>query len=147
LLAVELLLQARLRAEDFGKVQIQLRHGPHDLFQTLLTWAPSPAGSLPSCQKNSHWYSLPDLCDITDTLIGDNDGVYHLALFNDRPKPGLKGTLSQAELHIIGARFNGDIRNKATRGELGCGSVAGFVWGEENGEEVLFHPDEAVTML
>ncbi|MGB7721183.1 MAG: recombinase family protein [Bryobacteraceae bacterium] len=85
-----------------------------------------------------------ELCGITDTLIGDSDGVYHPALCNDRLLLGLKGTRSEAELHIIRARLDGGIGNKAARGELRRGLPVGFVWGEQDGE-VLFHPDEAVT--
>jgi Recombinase/Recombinase zinc beta ribbon domain len=81
---------------------------------------------------------------MTDTLIGDSDGVYHPALFNDRLVLGLKGTMSEAELHILRARLDGGIRNKAARGELRRGLPVGFVWGEEDGE-VRFHPDEAVV--
>jgi DNA invertase Pin-like site-specific DNA recombinase/predicted DNA-binding transcriptional regulator AlpA len=95
-------------------------------------------------RNNADWYRLLELCGITDTLIGDNDGVYHPALFNDRLLLGLKGTMSEAELHIIRARLDGGIRNKAARGELRRGLPVGFVWGEQDGE-VLFHPDEAVT--
>jgi DNA invertase Pin-like site-specific DNA recombinase len=95
-------------------------------------------------RNNADWYRLLELCGITDTLIGDNDGVYHPALFNDRLLLGLKGTMSEAELHIIRARLDGGIRNKAARGELRRGLPVGFVWGERDGE-VLFHPDEAVT--
>jgi DNA invertase Pin-like site-specific DNA recombinase len=95
-------------------------------------------------RNNADWYRLLELCGITDTLIGDNDGVYHPALFNDRLLLGLKGTMSEAELHIIRARLDGGIRNKAARGELRRGLPIGFVWGEQDGE-VLFHPDEAVT--
>ena len=73
-----------------------------------------------------------------------SDGVYHPALFNDRLLLGLKGTMSEAELHIIRARLDGGIRNKAARGELRRGLPVGYVWGEKDGE-VLFHPDEAVT--
>jgi len=95
-------------------------------------------------RNNADWYRLLELCGITDTLIGDNDGIYHPALFNDRLLLGLKGTMSEAELHIIRARLDGGIRNKAARGELRRGLPVGFVWGEQEGE-VLFHPDEAVT--
>jgi DNA invertase Pin-like site-specific DNA recombinase len=95
-------------------------------------------------RNNADWYRLLELCGVTDTLIGDNDGVYHPALFNDRLLLGLKGTMSEAELHIIRARLDGGIRNKAARGELRRGLPVGFVWGERDGE-VLFHPDEAVT--
>jgi len=95
-------------------------------------------------RNNADWYRLLDLCGITDTLIGDGDGLYHPALFNDRLILGLKGTMSEAELHIIRARLDGGIRNKAARGELRRGLPVGFVWGDSDGD-VLFHPDEAVT--
>jgi len=94
-------------------------------------------------RNNADWYRLLDLCGLTDTLIGDADGVYHPALFNDRLLLGLKGTMSEAELHVLRARLNGGIRNKAARGELRRGLPVGFVWGEQDGE-VRFHPDEAV---
>src|SRR5437660_3486517 len=95
-------------------------------------------------RNNADWYRLLDLCGLTDTLIGDADGIYHPALFNDRLLLGLKGTMREAELHIIRARLDGGIRNKAARGELRRGLPVGLVWGEQDGE-VLFHPDEAVT--
>src|SRR5947209_6153194 len=98
-------------------------------------------------RNNADWYRLLELCGLTDALIGDNDGVYHPALFNDRLLLGLKGTMSEAELHIIRARLDGgirNIRNKAARGELRRGLPVRFVWGEADGE-VLFHTDEAVT--
>src|SRR5271168_2515107 len=95
-------------------------------------------------RNNADWYRLLDLCGVTNTLIGDADGIYHPALFNDRLILGLKGTMSEAELHILRARLDGGIRNKAARGELRRGLPVGFVWGEEDGE-VRFQPDEAVT--
>ena len=94
-------------------------------------------------RNNADWHRLIELCGFSDTLIGDGDGLYHPALFNDRLLLGLKGTMSEAELHIIRARLDGGIRNKAARGELRRGLPVGFVWGEQDGE-VLFHPDEAV---
>ena len=95
-------------------------------------------------RNNAEWYRLIDLAGLTDTLIGDADGLYHPALFNDRLLLGLKGTMSEAELHVLRARLNGGIRNKAARGELRRGLPVGFVWGEAEGE-VRFHPDEAVV--
>jgi DNA invertase Pin-like site-specific DNA recombinase len=95
-------------------------------------------------RNNADWYRLIDLAGITDTLIGDADGIYHPALFNDRLLLGLKGTMSEAELHVLRARLNGGIRNKAARGELRRGLPVGFVWGEADGE-ILFHPDEAIV--
>jgi len=95
-------------------------------------------------RNNADWHRLIELAGLTDTLIGDADGIYHPALFNDRLLLGLKGTMSEAELHVLRARLNGGIRNKAERGELRRGLPVGFVWGEADGE-VLLHPDEAVV--
>jgi DNA invertase Pin-like site-specific DNA recombinase len=95
-------------------------------------------------RNNADWHRLIDLAGLTDTLIGDADGIYHPALFNDRLLLGLKGTMSEAELHVLRARLNGGIRNKAERGELRRGLPVGFVWGDADGE-VRFHPDEAVV--
>jgi DNA invertase Pin-like site-specific DNA recombinase/predicted DNA-binding transcriptional regulator AlpA len=95
-------------------------------------------------RNNADWYRLLDLCGMTDTLIGDSDGIYHPSVFNDRLILGLKGTMSEAELHILRARLDGGIRNKAARGELRRGLPVGFVWGEEDGE-VCFDPNEAVV--
>src|SRR5207245_3215754 len=97
-------------------------------------------------RNNADWHRLIDLGGLTDTLIGDADGIYHPALFNDRLLLGLKGTMSEAELHVLRARLNGGIRNKAARGELRRGLPVGFVWGEADGE-VLLHPDEAVVTV
>jgi excisionase family DNA binding protein len=94
-------------------------------------------------RNNSDWYRLLDLCGVTDTVIGDLDGLYHPGSFNDRLLLGLKGTISEAELHMIRQRLDGGIRNKAKRGELRRGLPVGFVWGEEDGD-VLLDPDEAV---
>ncbi len=95
-------------------------------------------------RNNADWYRLLDLCGVTDTLIGDEDGLYHPGLFNDRLLLGLKGTMAEAELHVLRARLNGGIRNKAARGELRRGLPVGLIWGENDGE-VLLHPDQAVT--
>jgi DNA invertase Pin-like site-specific DNA recombinase/transposase len=95
-------------------------------------------------RNNADWYRLLDLCGMTDTLIGDGDGIYHPALFNDRLVLGLKGTMSEAELHILRARLEGGIRNKAARGELRRALPVGFMWGEQDGE-VLLHPDASVV--
>lgn len=95
-------------------------------------------------RNNADWYRLLDLCGATHTLIGDADGIYHPGLFNDRLVLGLKGTMSEAELHVLRARLLGGIRNKAARGELHRGLPIGLVRGEADGE-VLLHPDESVT--
>jgi DNA invertase Pin-like site-specific DNA recombinase/uncharacterized protein YndB with AHSA1/START domain len=94
-------------------------------------------------RNNVDWYRLLDLCGVTDTVIGDADGLYHPGSFNDRLLLGLKGTMSEAELHVLRARLEGGIRNKAARGELRTALPVGFVWGEQEGE-ILLDPDEAV---
>jgi DNA invertase Pin-like site-specific DNA recombinase len=95
-------------------------------------------------RDNTAWYRLLDLAGACDTLVADADGVYHPGLFNDRLVLGMKGIMSEAELHVLRARLLGGIRNKAARGELRTGLPVGLVWGETDGE-VGWHPDEAVT--
>jgi DNA invertase Pin-like site-specific DNA recombinase len=95
-------------------------------------------------RNNTEWYRLLDLCSVTDTLIGDLDGIYHPGLFNHRLLLGLKGTMAEAELHVLRMRLNGAIRNKAKRGELRRSLPVGLVWGEGEGQ-VIFHPDQAVV--
>jgi DNA invertase Pin-like site-specific DNA recombinase len=94
-------------------------------------------------RNSADWYRLLDLCGVTDTVIGDADGLYHPGSFNDRLLLGLKGTMSEAELHTLRSRLEGGIRNKAERGELRRGLPVGLVWGEADGE-VLLDPDEAI---
>ena len=69
-------------------------------------------------RSSADWHQLLDLCALTGTLIADADGVYSPGEFNDRLLLGLKGTMSEAELHLIRARLNGGLRSKAQRGEL-----------------------------
>ncbi len=94
-------------------------------------------------RDNAAWYRLLDLAGACDTLVADTDGVYHPGLFNDRLVLGMKGIMSEAELHVLRARLDGGIRNKAARGELRRGLPVGLVWGEDDGQ-ILLHPDEAV---
>ena len=96
-------------------------------------------------RNNSDWYKLLDLAGMTDTLIADADGLYHPAMFNDRLLLGMKGTMSEAELHILRARLDGGIRNKAARGELRRGLPVGLVWSDEPDGGICLHPDEAVV--
>ena len=81
------------------------------------TSAPSPSRirAADRC-NNADWYQLLDLCAITDTLIADADGVYHSADFNDRLVLGLKGTKSEAELHLIKSRLTAGLKHKAAKG-------------------------------
>jgi DNA invertase Pin-like site-specific DNA recombinase len=95
-------------------------------------------------RNNADWYRLLDLCGLTGTMLADEDGIYDPSTFNDRLVLGLKGTMSEAELHVLRARLDGGIRQKAARGELRRGLPVGLVWGEEDGE-IRLHPDEAVS--
>src|SRR3989440_1935599 len=95
-------------------------------------------------RDNAAWYRLLDLAGMCDTLVADTDGVYHPGLFNDRLVLGMKGIMSEAELHVLRARLEGGIRNKAARGELRRGLPVGLVWGEQDGD-IGWHPDEAVS--
>jgi excisionase family DNA binding protein len=94
-------------------------------------------------RNNSDWYQLLDLCALTDTLIADADGVYHPADFNDRLVLGLKGTMSEAELHLIRSRLTAGLRHKAARGELRQFLPVGFDYDETGA--VMITPDEAVV--
>jgi DNA invertase Pin-like site-specific DNA recombinase len=69
-------------------------------------------------RSSSDWHRLLEICALSDTLILDEDGLYDPATFNDRLLPGLKGTMSEAELYILQARLQGGILNKAKRGAL-----------------------------
>ena len=56
-------------------------------------------------RDNAAWYRLLDLAGACDTLVADADGLYHPGLFNDRLVLGMKGIMSEAELHVLRARL------------------------------------------
>ena len=87
-------------------------------------------------RSSADWHQLLDLCALTGTLIADQDGIYSPGNFNDRLLLGLKGTMSEAELHLIRARLDGGLRNKAQRGELEQNLPVGFDR-DEDGHTVL----------
>jgi DNA invertase Pin-like site-specific DNA recombinase len=88
------------------------------------------------------WHRLLELCAFTNTLIIDEDGCYDPADFNDQLLLGLKGTMSQAELHFLRGRLQGGRLNKARKGELRSPLPVGFVY-DEVGRTVL-DPDAEV---
>ena len=94
-------------------------------------------------RNNADWYRLLDLCAVTNTLIADSDGVYHPGEFNDRLVLGLKGTMSEAELHLIRSRMTAGLRHKAERGQLRQGLPVGFDYDHDG--TVVFTADEAVV--
>src|SRR3954465_5489353 len=79
-------------------------------------------------RNSTDWHRLLEICALADTLILDEDGVYDPSHFNDRLLLGLKGTMSEAELHVLRARLQGGILNKATRGELFMRAPIGFAY-------------------
>ena len=93
-------------------------------------------------RNNADWYQLLDLCAITDTLIADADGVYHPADFNDRLVLGLKGTMSEAELHLIKSRLTAGLKHKAAKGELRQGLPVGLDYDQD--DRVVLTADEVV---
>jgi len=88
------------------------------------------------------WHRLLQICDLTHTLILDEDGLYDPSNFNDRILLGLKGTLSEAELHVIKSRMRGGILNKAARGELKMPLPVGLVYDGQG--RVTLDPDRQV---
>jgi DNA invertase Pin-like site-specific DNA recombinase len=83
-----------------------------------------------------------ELCAFTNTLIIDEDGCYNPADFNDQLLLGLKGTMSQAELHFLRARLQGGKLNKARKGELKRPLPVGYVYDDE--DNIVFDPDAQV---
>jgi DNA invertase Pin-like site-specific DNA recombinase len=93
-------------------------------------------------RNNADWHRLLELAALTYTLILDEDGVYDPANFNDRLLLGLKGTMSEAELHVIKARLLGGQRNKARRGELEMQLPIGLVYNAAGA--VVLDPDQQI---
>jgi DNA invertase Pin-like site-specific DNA recombinase len=103
-------------------------------------------------RSSADWHQLLDLCALTGTLIADADGIYSPADFNDRLLLGLKGTMSEAELHLIRARLDGGLRNKAERGELRLALPVGLDRDEDgritlSADEQVRHAIERVFVL
>ena len=93
-------------------------------------------------RSSSDWHRLLEICALTDTLILDEDGIYNPAQFNDRLLLGLKGTMSEAELHVLRARLIGGQLAKASRGELEMRLPVGLV--NDAAGHVVLDPDLGV---
>jgi len=94
------------------------------------------------------WHQLLEVCALFDTLIGDVDGIYDPKLYNDRLLLGLKGTMSEAELHILKQRMLEGRNAKARRGELWMRLPIGYAWDASG--TIQKDPDEqaqSVTQL
>jgi DNA invertase Pin-like site-specific DNA recombinase len=93
-------------------------------------------------RNNADWHQLLEICAMTGTLICDEDGLYDPRNFNDRLLLGLKGALSEAELHFIRARLRGGQLSAARRGELRMGLPVGLAY--DGGGHVVLDPDAGV---
>jgi DNA invertase Pin-like site-specific DNA recombinase len=93
-------------------------------------------------RNNADWHRLLEICALTETLILDEDGLYDPGEFNDRLLLGLKGTMSEAELHFLRARLRGGILSKARRGELPLPLPVGLV--SDPAGKVVLDPDQGV---
>jgi len=93
-------------------------------------------------RSSTDWHRLLELCALSQTLILDEDGLYDPGAFNDRLLLGLKGTMSEAELHVLHARLIGGQRSKARRGELKQILPIGFAY--DPLDRVILDPDQQV---
>jgi DNA invertase Pin-like site-specific DNA recombinase len=96
-------------------------------------------------RSNVDWHRLLEVCALFDTLIADLDGIYDPAQYNDRLLLGLKGTMSEAELHLLKQRMYQGCLSKARRGELTFALPTGYVWGPDH--QIQFDPDEQVQAV
>jgi len=92
-------------------------------------------------RSSADWHRLLDLCAISDTLIIDDDGVYDPNDFNDRLVLGMKGTMSDAERHVMRLRLRGGMLHKARKGEFAFAAATGYVF---DGAAFVLDPDEQV---
>jgi DNA invertase Pin-like site-specific DNA recombinase len=93
-------------------------------------------------RNSADWHRLIELCSLASTLILDEDGIYDPANFNDRLLLGLKGTMSEAELHFLQARMRGGMINKARRGELEMRPPVGLIYRDDG--VLILDPDAEV---
>jgi DNA invertase Pin-like site-specific DNA recombinase len=93
-------------------------------------------------RNSTDWHRLLEICALSATLILDEDGLYDPAHFNDRLLLGLKGTMSEAELHVLRARLQGGVLNAARRGELKMRLPIGFAYDEA--QRVILDPDPQI---
>lgn len=96
-------------------------------------------------RSSKDWHQLLEICALFGTLIADLDGIYDPSQYNDRLLLGLKGTMSEAELHLLKQRMLQGKRHKAERGELGFNVPIGYV--RRPSGEVHFDPDEQVQQV
>jgi DNA invertase Pin-like site-specific DNA recombinase len=83
-------------------------------------------------RSNQDWYHLLDICAVTQTLLADEEALYDPRAYNDRLLFGLKGTMSEAEIHVMKQRLVEAMHAKAKRGEFCFRLPAGYEWDEAN---------------
>jgi DNA invertase Pin-like site-specific DNA recombinase len=132
---------------DLGKSGV--RSASRDGFQKLVSEvALGKAGLVMGLEVSrlarncADWHRLIELCSLAGALILDEDGVYDPANFNDRLLLGLKGTMSEAELHFLKARMRGGLINKARRGQLEMRPPVGLVYRDDG--VLILDPDADV---
>ncbi len=96
-------------------------------------------------RSNADWHRLLEVCALFGTLIADLDGLYDPTQYNDRLLLGLKGTMSEAELHLLKQRLYQGCLSKARRGELTFALPTGYVWGPDG--QIQVDPDEQVQQV
>lgn len=95
-------------------------------------------------RNSSNWHRLLEICAMTETLIVDEDGIYDPRHFNDRFLLGMKGQMSEAELHILKARLQGGALNKARRGDLQLRLPMGLCYSPTG--KIIFNPDKEIQL-
>lgn len=93
-------------------------------------------------RRSSDWHRLLEICAMTETLIVDEDGIYDPRHFNDRFLLGMKGQMSEAELHLLQARLQGGTLNKARRGALQLRLPIGLCYSPIG--KIVLDPDQEV---
>jgi len=96
-------------------------------------------------RSNKDWHQLLEVCAIFRTLLADQDGVYDPTDYNDRLLLGLKGAMSEAELHLLRSRMQDGLLNKAQKGEVYNHPPIGYV--KEPGGGFVLDPDEQVQSV
>jgi DNA invertase Pin-like site-specific DNA recombinase len=91
-------------------------------------------------RSDPDWVPMVRSCGLFQALLGDYDGLYDPTDFNDRLLLGVKGIMSEAELHFLRSRMLDALMNKARRGELFNHAPTGYV--REPGRGLAFDPDE-----
>jgi DNA invertase Pin-like site-specific DNA recombinase len=93
-------------------------------------------------RNSAEWYRLLELAAVAGTLLADDATIYDPRLFNDRLLLGLRGTISEVELHCSRERLHGARMSKARRGELPLRLPAGYAADRQG--RVSLDPDQEV---